>query len=224
MEADWRQPGGMRPFLRAPEVGLGAPSVNSHVELVVPPGRWTLFVGGRGVGPVVLFWSMLAVFALAALGLAKSGATPLDWRRWLLLAVGLSQLGVAGAALVAGWFVAMSERGRRAPEDRRAFNLVQVGLGIYTLFAASLLFKAIAHGLLGAPDMQIAGNGSNSGLLRWYLDRGGDATPRPWAVSVPLGAYRAAMLLWALWLADSVLDWARWAWSKYGSGGLWRKG
>lgn len=223
VEADWRQPGGTRAFLRAPEVGLGAPSVNSHVEVRVPPGRWTLLVGGPGVGPVVLFWSLLAVFALAALVLAKAGTTPLDWRRWLLLAVGLSQLSPLGAGLVAGWFVALGERGKRSPAERRSFNAVQAALALYTVVAAALLFKAIAHGLLGAPDMQIAGNGSHAGLLRWYADRAGDSTPRPWTVSVPLGAYRVAMLVWALWLADSVLDWARWAWAQASTGGLWRK-
>jgi hypothetical protein len=223
VEADWRQPGGAKIFLRAPEVDLGVASVNSHVEIAVPAGRWTLFLGGRGVGPVVLFWSMLAVFALAALGLAKTGLTPLDWRRWLLLAIGLSQLSVPGAALVAGWFVAMGERGRHAPTSRRSFNFVQVALAFYAALAAALLFKAIAHGLLGAPDMQIAGNGSHGGLLRWYTDRSSTMISRPWVFSVPLGVYRGAMLLWALWLADSVLNWARWAWTQYGVGGLWRK-
>ncbi len=223
VEAEWRQPGGMSVFLRAPAVELGVASVNSHVEIELPAGRWTLLLGGRGMGPVVLFWSLLAVFALAALGLAKTGMAPLDWRRWLLLAVGLSQLSVLGAALVAGWFVAMGERGRRAPQTRRAFNAIQVALAVYAAVAAGLLFKAIAHGLLGAPDMQIVGNGSSAGALRWYLDRAGTQTPRPWVFSVPIGVYRAAMLLWALWLADSVLDWARWAWTQYGVGGLWRK-
>lgn len=222
VEADWRQPGGAVFFLRAPEVDLGAPNVNAHVEIQVPAGRWTLFLGGRGVGPVVLFWSMLAVFALVALVLAKTGLTPLDWRRWLLLAVGLSQLDIVGAALVAGWFIAVSERGRRSPEKRAAFNLVQIGLTLYTVYAAVLLFRAIAHGLLGAPDMQIAGNGSHAGMLRWYVDRSGAALPRPWVLSVPLGVYRVAMLAWALWLADSVAGWARWAWTQFGSGGLWR--
>lgn len=223
VEADWRQPGGARLFLRAPEVDLGVASVNSHVEIAIPSGRWILFLGGRGVGPVVLFWSMLAVFALAALGLAKTGLTPLDWRRWLLLAIGLSQLSVPGAALVAGWFVAMGERGRHAPATRRSFNFVQVALACYAALAAALLFKAIAHGLLGAPDMQIAGNGSHGALLRWYTDRSAAVVSRPWVFSVPLGVYRAAMLVWALWLADSVLNWARWAWTQYGVGGLWRK-
>jgi len=222
VEADWRQPGGARVFLRAPEVDLGAASVNAHVEIAVPAGRWTLLLGGKGMGPVVLFWSMLAVFALVALGLAKTGLAPLDWRRWLLLAVGLSQLDIVGAAIVAGWFLAVGERGRRAPQTRAGFNLVQVGLALFTAYAAVLLFKAIAHGLLGAPDMQIAGNGSHAGMLRWYVDRSGPGLPRPWVLSVPLGVYRAAMLAWALWLADSVIGWARWAWTQFGTGGLWR--
>ena len=223
VEADWRQPGGARIFFRAPVVDLGASSVNSQVAITVPAGRWILLLGGRGAGPVVLFWSMLAVFALAALVLAKSRLTPLNWRRWLLLALGLSQLSLPGAAFVALWFVAMGERGRRQAQSRRAFNGVQIALAAYTVIAAGLLFKAIAHGLLGTPDMQIAGNGSTANLLRWYVDRAAAHSARPWVVSVPIGVYRGAMLLWALWLANSVLDWTRWAWSQFGFGGIWRK-
>jgi hypothetical protein len=70
--------------------------------------------------------------------------------------------------------------------------------------------------------MQISGNGSGAELLRWYVDRAGAATPRPWTVSVPLWAYRGAMLAWALWLANALIGWTRWAWGCYASGGLWK--
>ncbi len=223
VEADWRQPDGVRTFLRPPVLDLGVPSVNSHMEIVVPSGRWILLLGGRGAGPVVLFWSMLAIFAVTAFVLAKTALTPLNWRQWLLLALGLSQLNVPGAAFVALWFVVLGQRGRHNVEARPSFNLLQVAIAIYTVIAASLLFKAIAHGLLGTPDMQIAGNGSSANLLRWYADRTGAVLDRPWVISVPIGVYRGAMLLWALWLANSVIEWARWGWTQYGFGGIWRK-
>jgi hypothetical protein len=222
VEADWRQPGGARFFYRAPDVDLGAAAVNSHVEIAMPSGRWTLLAGGRGLGPVVLFWSVLAVFLLASIGLSKTGLAPLSWRHWFLLSLGLTQLSAIGAGFIAGWFLLVGLRGARPPLERREFNLAQLFVAGWTAAAAFLLFGAIRRGLLGAPNMQIAGNGSSESLLRWYVDRAGTSTPRPWALSVPLFAYRAAMLLWALWLADSLLTWSRWAWDRFTIGGLWK--
>jgi hypothetical protein len=31
------------------------------------------------------------------------------------------------------------------------------------------------------------------------------------------------MLAWALWLANSLLNWLRWGWGCFSAGGLWRK-
>jgi hypothetical protein len=222
VQVDWRQQGGASVLLRAPEVALGAPSVNAHVLVAMPAGRWVLLAGGRGMGPAVLFWSLLAVFLIVSIGLAKTGLSPLSWRSWLLLSLGFTQLSTPLAAVVAGWFLAVGLRGRTPPQGRREFNLAQVFLAFYAVVAAVLLFIAIKQGLLGSPEMQIAGNGSSAALLRWYLDRSGEATPRPWVLSVPLGAYRGAMLLWALWLANSLIDWSRWAWGCFSTGGLWR--
>jgi hypothetical protein len=70
--------------------------------------------------------------------------------------------------------------------------------------------------------MQIAGNGSGAGLLRWYQDRIGQQPDAGWMLSVPLLAYRIAMLAWALWLAQALVGWLRWGWQSYGEGGLWR--
>ena len=223
VEVDWRQhAGGARTFLRAPVVDLGAPSVNSHVILAMPGGRWILLAGGRGLGPAVLFWSLLAVFVIVSAGLAKTGLAPLSWAQWVLLFLGLTQLSVPEAALIAGWFLAVGLRGAHVPEGRREFNAAQVFLAFYCVVAAVLLFHAIQQGLLGSPEMQIAGNGSSAENLRWYLDRAGAATPRPWAVSVPLFVYRCAMLLWALWMANAFIGWTKWAWGCYANGGLWK--
>jgi hypothetical protein len=31
------------------------------------------------------------------------------------------------------------------------------------------------------------------------------------------------MLLWAIWLAMSLLRWSRWLWSCFGEGGFWQR-
>ena len=102
------------------------------------------------------------------------------------------------------------------------FDLAQIGLVAWTAVALGLLVWALQQGLLGLPEMQIAGNGSSRDLLRWYQDRSGAVLPRPVFWSAPLWAYRVLMLVWALWLAASLLKWLRWGWSCFSQGGLWR--
>jgi hypothetical protein len=223
VQVSWRQDGGARFFYRAPAVDLGAASVNSHVSVTMPARRWALLLGGRGMGPVVLFWSFLIVSALVCLGLSKTGLAPLSWGAWFLLSVGMIQASLMGSALVAGWFLVVGLRGAHVPKKWRDFQLAQMALAALTLMAAVALFMAIKQGLLGQPDMQIAGNGSYASLLRWYSDRSGAILPRPWALTFPLWFYRLGMLVWSLWLAQSLLAWSRWAWGCYSAGGLWRR-
>ena len=99
---------------------------------------------------------------------------------------------------------------------------MQVLLVGWTVVALGILFYAIQQGLLGQPEMQIAGNGSSAEYLRWYQDRSGNVLPQAWIVSVPLLVYRLLMLAWALWIAAALLRWLRWAWESFGIGGYWR--
>ena len=84
------------------------------------------------------------------------------------------------------------------------------------------LVAAIPQGLLGAPDMQVAGNGSSAYGLRWFADRSADALPGASAISVPLWVYKVAMLAWAIWLANAVIGWLRDGFAAWTRGGYWR--
>jgi hypothetical protein len=137
--------------------------------------------------------------------------------------VGLTQVPVWQASFVAAWLLALGwrrERGTSVPG--RWFDLVQLGLAVMTIAALSILFASIQNGLLGFPEMQIAGNGSSAELLQWYQDRSGGTLPRPWAFWVPLLVYRFAMLAWALWIAQALVRWLRWGWGAFTAGELWR--
>jgi hypothetical protein len=101
------------------------------------------------------------------------------------------------------------------------FDARQIALAGWTVVAVVILFAAVRDGLLSAPDMHVAGNGSQSAQLRWFVDRAG-TLPAPWIVSLPLLVYRIAMLVWALWLALAVIAWSRWAWLCFSAGGVWR--
>jgi hypothetical protein len=70
--------------------------------------------------------------------------------------------------------------------------------------------------------MQVAGNGSTDTLLRWYADRVSGDAPAAGVLSLPLWLYRVLMLLWALWLAASLVRAAGPAWRAFSEGGLWR--
>jgi hypothetical protein len=225
VQVAWREPRGMGIRFRGPEVGLGTPSVNAAIEVRLPADRWLLLAGGPRVGPAVLFWSVVVVLALIAAGLGRLDLTPLRFHHWLLLGLGLSQVSVAAAAIVVGWFLALGWRGRRGQEvaSDGAFDAVQVLLAVWTVVALALLVWSIEQGLLGHPDMQVAGNGSTREALRWFQDRTEGALPRPWVVSVPLLVYRGAMLAWALWLAGALLGWLRWGFRCVAAGGFWRR-
>ncbi len=220
----WRSPEGIGMRFQSPPVDLGAPSVNATAEIYVPESRWILAVGGPSLGPAVLFWSTLVVIVIAAMLLARTTLAPLGAVQWFLLGIGLSQVDVAAAIVVVGWFLALGWR-RRDPAARAfAFDARQIALAIWTAVMLVVLFVAIRQGLLGWPDMQIAGNGSSEGHLRWYADRATAEPPRAWVVSAPLMVYRLAMLAWALWAAVAVVrHWLPWGWESFGEGGLWRR-
>ena len=220
----WMMDGGAGGMLTVPPVDLGAASVNANTRIELSPDRWVLLLGGPRLGPAVLFWSLLAVIGLLAHGLARLPGSPARTWQWALLLTGLSQASLAGGMLVVLWLMTLAWRGRYAGQlSRRVFNLTQILLIVLTGVALSALASAVAGGLLGSPSMQIAGNGSSASALLWYQDRSGQLLPRPWVVSVPIWVYRLLMLAWALWLANTLLNWLRWGWTCFNQGGLWRK-
>jgi hypothetical protein len=219
-----RQNEGLHSRLTTPAFDLGIPGANARLDVNLSDDRWVLFAGGPRLGPAVLFWGVLVVYFALAAALGRSRQTPLRGIHWALLFVGLSQISVAAAAVVVAWLFALALRGRIGPNlSRWRFNALQLALILLTAAALALLFSAVAQGLLGRPDMQIAGNGSHATSLHWYQDRFGPALPRAWVWSVSIWVYRLLMLLWALWLANALLGWLRWGWDRFASGGLWQR-
>lgn len=219
-----RQDHGISAMTTLPAFDLKVPGVNARMSLSLPQDRWVLFAGGPALGPAVLFWGVLAVLLAIAITLGRSGLTPLGSLQWALLMVGLSQLPVVAAAIVASWLFALALRAK-LPSNWSAghFNAIQILLALWTVAALLCLASAVWQGLLGAPDMQVAGNGSSQHSLHWYQDRFDGTLPSPWALSVWIGFYHGLMLLWAMWLANSLLNWLRWGWQQYSQDALWKK-
>lgn len=203
-------------------VGLPVESANITTSAGVPDARWVLWTGGPQRGPAVRFWVILAFSLLAAVVLGRLRASPLRATGWMLLALGLTQVTLPEALVVVLWLFLLAWRGR--PEFARLsawpHNLVQVLLVLMTVAALGILVRAVGAGLLGSPEMFIAGNGSTQGQLQWFLDRSGPELPQPWFLSVSVWWYRLAMLVWALWLATAVLGWLTRGWSAFVSGGV----
>ncbi|BAL27301.1 hypothetical protein [Azoarcus sp. KH32C] len=223
VQIEWRDRAAMDAHYVAPQLDLGAPAVNASVTLAVPQDRVVLFTRGPLVGPAVLLWGVLAVVVAVALVLPRVLPTPLSAAAWVLLGIGLVQASVAAAFLMVSWFVLLVVRRTYPPASPWRFNLLQIAILFLTMMAAGALFDALRQGLLGYPDMLIAGNGSSAFQLNWYLDRLKAVTPVVEVYSIPVFAYRLAMLAWALWLAVAITRWARWAWECYSAGGAyWR--
>ena len=221
-----REPLGVAARVRTPALDLHAPAANIGLNLQLPQDRWVLWTWGPTDGPAVLYWSQVLVLLIAAWLLARYAPTPLRLRHWVLLGLGFSAFAWSAFALVVVWLIALGLRARmRAPEqvERLRFNLLQLGLAALTVLALCVLIGAVPQGLLGLPDMHVAGNGSSASNLHWFADRSNGALPLAGAFSLPLWIYKLAMLAWALWLANALIGWLRWAFDAWTHGGYWRK-
>ncbi len=219
----WREPNTQALTYAFPAVDLQLPSVNAHTELSLPRDRWLIWAKGPLLGPAILFWSVLGALLLLSLALGFSRLTPLSSLSWFLLSIGLSQTSPAMIIVVVVCLLGLAVREKlTTPLSRFQFNVMQLGLMLLILASFSIILVAVANGLLGSPDMQVKGNGSNSYFLKWYQDRAAALLPQPEIISVPLWVYRVMMLMWAMWLAMSVLKWIRWGWGALTVGEFWR--
>lgn len=221
-----REPRGVAARTRTPVFALHAPVANIDLDLQLPQDRWMLWTWGPTTGPAVLYWSQLVVLLFAAWLLARYAPTPLRFRHWLLLGLGFSAFAWSAYALVVVWLILLGLRARSTPPEQLGavkFNLLQLGLALLTLLALVVLIGAVPKGLLGLPDMHVAGNASSAWNLRWFADQSADVLPGGGVLSVSLWVYKLAMLAWALWLANALIGWLRWAFDAWTQGGYWRK-
>jgi len=220
---NWREASGITGIMSTPQVDLGLASVNANLNIGLGRDRWVLFAMGPKLGPAVLFWGVLIVIAMLALGMGKIRLTPLKSRHWFLLLIGLSQIPLESAGIVIAWLMLLGWRKTQPASGLRYFNVLQVIIGLLTVVSLGMLFLAVEQGLLGSPDMQIIGNQSSAFNLNWYQDRSPAILPTATLISVPLIVYRLLMLAWSLWLAVSLLNWLKWGWECFSNNGFWNK-
>ncbi|GLQ88615.1 CvpA family protein [Dyella flagellata] len=208
-------------------VALGAPSANIALNLQLPQDRWVLWTWGPRSGPAVLYWSQLIVLLVAAWLLGRYAPTPLRFHHWLLLGLGFSAFAWSALAFVVLWLILLGLRARHetavAGLAGGKFNLLQAALVVVTVLALITLVSAVPKGLLGLPDMHVAGNDSTAWDLNWFADQTHNALPNAGVISVSLWFYKIAMLAWAIWLANALIGWLRWGFEAWTKGGYWRK-
>ena len=85
-----------------------------------------------------------------------------------------------------------------------------------------LMVWAVQAGLLGDPQMSIQGPDCWDQHLRFFVDRSEGELPTATLLTLPVWVFRALMFVWALWLAVSLVKWARWGWGSFKDGGLFR--
>ncbi|RTL34815.1 MAG: hypothetical protein EKK53_25270 [Burkholderiales bacterium] len=225
VEVRWREADGMGLMWRHEGLALGLPGVNDTLQLQVPQDRLVLAVGGPLMGPAVLIWGVLAVVLALAWFVPRGLPGVMARPAWLILALGVAPVSLGALGVLAGWFALLEARRRwalAAPDARRGLRMaVQFGLMLWTVFAIGALLDVLRTGLLGYPDLLVAGPASNAQSLSWFADRFTERTASAWVFSVPMWLYRALMLAWALWLAVSLLKWVGWAWRCFSTGGAW---
>jgi hypothetical protein len=220
----WRQKSTIAPLYHFPKIDLKKPSSNNTLTLALPQNRWILWTGGPVLGPAVLFWGVLCAILIVAFFLGRIAGSPLKSRDWMLLGVGVSTTTIFAMIPIVVWIFAFRLKelyGEKVEGWRR--NTMQIALVLLTLVAALTLIGIVSAGLLGTPDMMIAGNHSYAYHLNWYSDTIPATLPDPTVFSVSLWYYKALMLLWAIWISFSVIKWLKWAWGIFSSGAMWAK-
>jgi hypothetical protein len=183
-----------------------------------------MLVQGPFIGPAVLMWGVLVMLIALAYALGRIRITPLRMTHWALLGLGLTQVPIYVSFLVLVWLLALGARQSLTPELMKAwhFNMLQLALGALTVIALGDLFWAIRQGLLGDPDMSVAGNGSHAYVLKWYQDQSGETLPQAAVTSISILWYRAIMLAWSIWLAFALTRWLKWGYTCFTTEGYWK--
>lgn len=205
-------------------IKLPVEASNIQTTMEIPESRWVLWTQGPLRGPAVRLWTVLIFSILAAFVLGRLSFSPLSGLSWVLLSIGLTQVPLAAGLAILFWLFLLSWRGMPSFQSIAPwkYNLMQFLLVILTIAALGVFISIVAAGLLGQPEIFIAGNESTSHFLKWYQPRVDGLLPRTQVVSISIWWYRFAMLLWALWLTSKLISWLKWGWKQFGVGGYFR--
>jgi hypothetical protein len=169
---------------------------------------------------------VLLVVIAVALVLSRIPQLPITTLDAVLLGFGMTLCNLPSTVPVAAWLLILLARQRYAEPLQRfsnsSFQIIQTLIAVLSIATVIALAASVPAGLLGEPDMQIVGNNSSSHEYHWFQDQADKNLPGAFVISLPMWSYRVVMLAWSLWLAFAVMRWARWGWSAYSAGGIWK--
>ncbi len=224
IDIEWREKKKLNNYFKLPKIQLNAPTANLNLSYQLPTRNWVTATGGTQYGPAVLFWGYFPLALILAWALSRLKDLPLKFHQWCLLLMGLSQVNFGLNIMVITWFIFLGFRAKtKLSNHSLKFPLMQIFLAFWSFWAFQALYQAIETGLLGSPRMMIAGNDSSSSYLSWYQDLTTGEIPSPWFLAFDIWYYRILMLLWALWLAASIIKWVKWGFDAYTTNGGWYK-
>ncbi|MFC1758783.1 hypothetical protein ACFL2H_08450, partial [Planctomycetota bacterium] len=225
VEVNWKTNVPLATVTNTASISLPVEGSNATTVVQVPDSQWVLWAAGPLRGPAVRFWTILLSAILIAFVLGCLPNSPLHHIEWVLLAIGLTQVHVAAALVVVAWLFALSLRGNLDSDKVHVwrFNLIQLGLVLWTAIALAIFVVIVGVGLLGHPDMFIVGNQSSHHYLNWFQPRVSNQLPIASVVSISVWYYRLLMLFWALWLAASLLRWLKWGWTQFSHERCWKR-
>ena len=214
IKVEWRAAGGAKGWTRADTVTL--PVESSNVTSVIRPSRdrWLILTDGPLRGPAIRFWAVLAFSLIAAIILSRIPNSPLNMVSWILLMLGLTQISVICSLMIIAWLFLLLWPDEKLWKKLSPWkhNLVQIGLIGLTILVIGFFVRIASVGLLGDPEMYVAGVNSSASYLNWFSARADSELPQPGYWSISIWWFRLAMLLWALWLAWSLVKWLRRGW------------
>lgn len=224
IKVEWRVPGGSKGWTRTDAIVL--PVESSNVTTVIRPSRdrWLILTDGPLRGPAVRFWAVLAFSLVAAVVLSRVPRSPLNIVSWVLLLLGLTQISVICSLLIIGWLFLLlwPDETPWKKLSPLKHNFLQIGLILLTIPVVIFFVRIASVGLLGDPEMYVAGVNSSASYLNWFSARALSELPQPGYWSISIWWFRLAMLLWALWLSWSLVKWLRNGWKTSAKRGHFR--
>ena len=219
----WLGDSGAKLLYSTPNVELQQHARNINLEVSFPDNRWTLLLGGPAQGAAVLFWGIALVVLVIAVGLSRLDGFPLSTPAAVFLTFGASLANLWALLFAGAWFIAIWWRNRNdlGGIESPYYAFGQLVFLMVSVLAIAVLVATVPLALLGQPDMQITGNGSNARDYFWYADYSATSLPTAWVISLPRWIYLIAMFAWSIWLAAALVNWVRLAWQAVSKPQFW---
>jgi hypothetical protein len=189
-----------------PPISVSAPLHNIHVKVSPSADRWLWYTGGPTWGPSVLFWPKLLMLILICIALSAVNLIPLSCASAAIFGAGIAihPLVVLPWPLI--WLLVIHRLNPTHPMLKKVNKYIAFfAILTLSLISLSIIYTAVRNGLLFAPPMLVAGNGSTSKLLHWFTDVSAGDLPLPWVLSLPMWTWRAVALLWSTWMAVVIM-------------------